>query len=320
MKEEKRKGEGRNFNWSKKESGLIMGEGRELQEGMVMTKIIIGKNLKVDGREEVKVGGEEDEEKDKKEVGEKWSVMTIYRSGESEWKDFEDKIRKIMVEKREESVIIGGDVRIGKGGGMEEVGHELGRKSRDKITNKKGKKLVNLVREVGGYFLNGATEGDREGEYTYIGPRGNTVIDYVIVNKIGNENVRKLRIKDRIDSDQLPVILTMERKGKEEKREEKKEEMKEERRTKIIWDKIVREQYKEKTEDEMEEGGEDKVSSIEDRWEKLKGRIENAMLKKEIKFKRRVLGKKDWWDKSCTKGKRKVKRIFEKRIERKSRI
>lgn len=26
-------------------------------------------------------------------------------------------------------------------------------------------------------------EGDEEGEFTYIGPRGNSVIDYVLVNK-----------------------------------------------------------------------------------------------------------------------------------------
>lgn len=35
----------------------------------------------------------------------------------------------------------------------------------------------------GWYILNGKTEGDWEGEFTYVGARGCSVIDYAIVCK-----------------------------------------------------------------------------------------------------------------------------------------
>jgi hypothetical protein len=36
------------------------------------------------------------------------------------------------------------------------------------------------------------------------------------------------------------------------------------------------------------------------------------MVKKKVRRKKRALGHKDWWDRSCTRKKREVKRIYKK--------
>lgn len=63
------------------------------------------------------------------------------------------------------------------------------------MTNSRGREILNLVAEIRGRILNGTTERDKEGNYTYVGPRGGSVIDYVIVNVIvnekGQENIRQ---------------------------------------------------------------------------------------------------------------------------------
>lgn len=49
-----------------------------------------------------------------------------------------------------------------------------------------------MINKVRGYILNGAVKED-EGEFTYVGARGSTVIDYAIVNDIDNDIVKILR-------------------------------------------------------------------------------------------------------------------------------
>lgn len=71
------------------------------------------------------------------------------------------------------------------------------------------------IQERGWYTLNGATAGDWDGEYTYVGVRGSTVIDYIIVNEKGLEKVIEFRIGDRVDLDHMPVEL----KGEERRRQ-----------------------------------------------------------------------------------------------------
>lgn len=64
---------------------------------------------------------------------------------------------------------------------------------------------------------------------------------------------------------------------------------------------------KETVKQEEEKGQESKT--IEE-WEKIKRIIHGAMVRKKIKKKRKELGFKDWWDRSCTRKKREVKRIY----------
>lgn len=49
-------------------------------------------------------------------------------------------------------------------------------------------------------MLNGNYRGDEEGEWTYVGERGNSVIDYVIGDNRTRERIIEFRMQDRIDS------------------------------------------------------------------------------------------------------------------------
>lgn len=48
-------------------------------------------------------------------------------------------------------------------------------------------------------------EGDEDGEYTYVGERGETVIDYVLTNEWSKEDVTKLVVGAESGSDHMPV-------------------------------------------------------------------------------------------------------------------
>lgn len=40
-----------------------------------------------------------------------------------------------------------------------------------------------------------------EGEYTYVGARGNSVINYIFVNKVGYNIVNSFKVGERVESD-----------------------------------------------------------------------------------------------------------------------
>ena len=70
--------------------------------------------------------------------------------------------------------------------------------------------------------MNGNTVGDREGEYTFIGAKGSTVTDYVIVNdEIWDDDIF-FEIQERVESDHLPLILEI--KGEQKPEHTKKVE------------------------------------------------------------------------------------------------
>jgi hypothetical protein len=51
------------------------------------------------------------------------------------------------------------------------------------VENAEGKRLMEWIEENGWEVLNGNKQGAEEGEWTYIGRRRETVIDYGIVNE-----------------------------------------------------------------------------------------------------------------------------------------
>ena len=53
------------------------------------------------------------------------------------------------------------------------------RKSKDKVVNKEGKQLLELIEDRGWIILNGNKEGDEEGEWTFEG-KGQRVANSVI--------------------------------------------------------------------------------------------------------------------------------------------
>lgn len=56
------------------------------------------------------------------------------------------------------------------------------------------------MEERGWEIANGNIKGDEEGELTYIGGRGESVIDYVIVNQKAWNKIEEMRIGERVES------------------------------------------------------------------------------------------------------------------------
>jgi len=86
--------------------------------------------------------------------------------------------------------LIGGDFNArsgdeeGKVEGEEWEGNNC-RRSKDRKINGEGRRLIECVRERGWWILNGGIRGDEEGNWTYTGSRGESVIDYALVNESG---------------------------------------------------------------------------------------------------------------------------------------
>ncbi|XP_070529627.1 myb-like protein X [Cardiocondyla obscurior] len=180
--------------------------------------------------------------------------------------------------------LIGGDfnVRTGEEGGLwddekgEEDKEERKRKTKDKKITGKGKKFCKALEEAGWGIVNGCTRGDEEGEWTYVGGRGKTVIDYVISNVESKGEIVEMKVGEEVDSDHLPLIVTIKREGG--KRRSCKYGKK--KCTRLDWSeeerKIFREKYKEKRE---------KENTTEENWRSFSKELEKTkkVVKKEMK-------------------------------------
>ncbi|XP_020289886.1 uncharacterized protein LOC109857707, partial [Pseudomyrmex gracilis] len=247
-----------------------------------------------------------------KEVNENLNIIIMYNNGNS-GKEVGETITKVMKESEKERLIVGGDfnIRIGNLGGDEGEGG-VERKSKDKMIGNGGRKFIDSMIENGLNVLNGRTNGDWDGEFTYVGARGSTVIDYVFVNELIVDKVTEFKVEERVDSDHMPVCMKMEEMEETEEEEErdgrrkmklKKQEKKVIEKKRICWDPEAIEKYKAKTE-EIGWNEEQERISLDRKWNKLKNLVQEAMTKKVYKIKKRKIGHKDWWDKSCTRRKR----------------
>ncbi|XP_043271213.1 golgin subfamily A member 6-like protein 1 [Venturia canescens] len=208
-----------------------------------------------------------------------------------------------------ERVVIGGDmnVRTGKGGGggeRWEVGErETVRRSKDEIETKEGKEWCKFVKERGWRVVNGSVEGDREGEWTFVGGRGKSVIDYVIVGEEVWERVKRMEVVSRVDSDHMPVVVWLKgregRKGGGRKKEGKGKE------GRGVWTERGVEKF-------QEEFGrwEWETESVEEGWEEMRERIKRAMRKSEEERVEERRG--GWWDDECRRAKEEVRRELER--------
>jgi len=209
-----------------------------------------------------------------------------------DWKELERRLTGWLdeIEDRENSVvIIGGDfnIRVGELGNIKEAGIE------DKTVRNGGRNLIHWVQNRGWYVLNGTSRGDWEGEYTYVGTRGSTVIDYVIVNEKAYNKVLDFKIEDRVDH--MPLRLRMKKKEEEVTKEERHEEdgvRREKYIERIVWDEEAIERFRKRTENLVPTwDGEER--SIEENWQWKKAALE-MMERRKIKIRRKKVGYKDW--------------------------
>jgi len=116
-------------------------------------------------------------------------------------------------------LILGGDFNARKGvkggpiGKGKEEEEEM-RRSKDKVVNKEEKILLEVLRERGWIILNGSFE--KEGEWTFVGETGMSVIDYVVSNVKASEEILKVEEGYRTESDHIPLEVTIEVAEKEQ--------------------------------------------------------------------------------------------------------
>lgn len=77
---------------------------------------------------------------------------------------------------------------------------------------------------------------------------------------------------------------------------EEEEEKREERRIRIKWDEEARKIYKETA--NRINWSEERGDATEEKWEKLKKIILNAMVTEEVKVRRKNIGYRNWWDRN----------------------
>jgi len=71
--------------------------------------------------------------------------------------------------------------------------------------NNEGKKLLGLMEDRGWDIANKNMRRNEKGELTYIGGRGKSMIDYVLVNQKAWNKIEKMEIGNRIKSDHQPL-------------------------------------------------------------------------------------------------------------------
>lgn len=232
--------------------------------------------------------------------GEKEGVIVSVYNNEGMTKTIE-KLEEIMEESISEgkAMILLGDLnsRIGTESARTDMEgeEEWKRNSEDTTSNNEGKKLIRLCQEYGLTVMNGRIKGDEKGKLTYIGTRGNSVIDYLIVKEQEEIPIKEMRVHRREESDHLPLILKTDWNSKRletrkiEDRWRWKEEMKEE------FQEYIRNQW------ESTQGAttQDKLTAINEIIEKA---AEHTGMKRKGKGKR-----KDWYDAECKELRRKVR-------------
>jgi hypothetical protein len=215
---------------------------RESKKGRAKGGIIMGVKK---GLEEENGSGVKEErgfmERTVKRKQRKWRIVTVYSRSMKETKRI---IEERVKEQEEGTLVIGGDfnARIGgKGRRMEEQQATIERRpTKDGIENAEGRELVSLVEERGWDVLNGNCIGDEKGEYTYIGSRGETVIDYVMVNEEAWDKIEEFKVGERVESDHMP--LEVRTKGREKERKSVKDVRR--KIVKNIWTEEGKENYR----------------------------------------------------------------------------
>lgn len=74
-------------------------------------------------------------------------------------------------------------------------------RSKDMKINGDGKLFVEKLEVESWMILNGGVIGDEEGNWTYMGPNGQSVIDYVIRNEDVRQKIERLDKGSRVESD-----------------------------------------------------------------------------------------------------------------------
>ena len=223
--------------------------------------------------------------------GRVWRILTVY-SEKNDEKDVWEILRERMDDQERDYVVVGGDfnARIGNLGEMIAEDEEEGirkRISRDKTIDRRGRKLIEECEEKGWSILNGNIEGDRIGEFTYMGETGESVIDYAIMNCLAINKVELFSIELRPDSDHMPLTVEI----REQKEVEKEKTNKEEIKFIQVWNEEGKTAF-------LERIKEVKIENLKEiKIDELNNIIRSCVTVKKM---RKNKGEKAaWWDREC---------------------
>lgn len=196
----------RESNWGRAKGGKLIGVRKRIES---FCKVIDAHERKVIHMN----AGQRDE----------YYIVPIYLSGggDMEWEREFNTLWEFMIvqEHNRNNMILIGDFngRIGNGQdlseltGVIELGNALSnkRESKDKVTNLKGKKILEFCEVFNLIILNGRISGDRWGDFTFMGGRGASVIDLCCVSVELAQMVGKFSIVPEFLSDHFPVEATL---------------------------------------------------------------------------------------------------------------
>lgn len=235
-------------------------------------------------------------------------VVGVYVNGDMEKKL--EAIRGWMEEKKEGiKTVIGGDFNArtgregGRGNGKEEDEEGNKRRSRDSKMNKEGEILLDFIKERGWFIMNGNTEGDERGEWTYTGARGESVIDYVLGDEELAEEVTRVEIGGKVDSDHHPIVVQLEG-GEETRRAERRQSG---RVNRGIWDEAGKERFRQKL--ERVKWNRDVVQET---MSEMEEKIRNILRETGEEIRGVKKGGIGWWDEECAIKKKKLKWVLKK--------
>ena len=83
------------------------------------------------------------------------------------------------------------------------------RNSKDTIVNTWGRKLLTLCKIFNFHVLNGRKANDVEGEFTFIGPMGSSVVDYVIAATNLFNDIVYFEVLPSVESYHLPICWSL---------------------------------------------------------------------------------------------------------------
>ncbi|XP_055915740.1 uncharacterized protein LOC129948695 [Eupeodes corollae] len=82
------------------------------------------------------------------------------------------------------------------------------RNSKDNVRNANGYKLIELCNSFGLKLLNGTSRGDQNGEFTFVGGQGSSVIDYCFIGCEWNNHVVDFEVLNEPFSDHMPIVVS----------------------------------------------------------------------------------------------------------------
>jgi len=158
---------------------------------------------------------------------------------------------------------------------------------------------LSLIEDRGWEMGNGNLRGDERGEFTYTGGRRDSIIDYVIVNQRAWDRIEKLTVGKRVESDHQPLEIEVRGEFRRETGRAQEVIM-----DIVQWNEESIEEYKKKEREITIEGKKVEL------WKSVKAGIEECIVRKRIRLRRKKIGEKDWWDAKCKRRKKQVKKAY----------